>query len=44
MKTCVLSKNNMKEKCNDRYTFQTNRIPNCIADLIFKQHLTIPGC
>jgi hypothetical protein len=26
----------MNEKCNDRYTFQTNRIPSWILDLIFK--------
>jgi hypothetical protein len=27
---------NMNEKCNDRYTFQINRIPTWIPDLIFK--------
>jgi hypothetical protein len=32
---------NMNEKCNDRYTFQTNRIPTWIPDLIFKYHNTM---
>jgi hypothetical protein len=26
----------MNEKCNDRYTFQINRIPTWIPDLTFK--------
>jgi hypothetical protein len=26
----------MNEKCNDRYTFQINRVPTWIPDLIFK--------
>jgi hypothetical protein len=32
---------NMNEKCNDRHTFQTNRIPTWILDLIFKYHNTM---
>jgi hypothetical protein len=32
---------NMNEKCNDRYTFQTNRIPSWTADLIFKYQNTM---
>jgi hypothetical protein len=32
---------NMNEKCNDRYTFQINRIPTCIPDLIFKYQNTM---
>jgi hypothetical protein len=31
----------MNEKCNDRYTFQTNRIPTRILELIFKYQNTI---
>jgi hypothetical protein len=27
---------NMNEKCNDKYSFQTNRIPTWIPDFIFK--------
>jgi hypothetical protein len=27
---------NMNEKCNDRYTFEINRISSWILDLIFK--------
>jgi hypothetical protein len=32
---------NMNEKCNDRYTFQINRIPTSIHDLIFKYQDTM---
>jgi hypothetical protein len=31
----------MNEKCNDRYTFQTNKIPTSIPDLIFKYQNTM---
>jgi hypothetical protein len=31
---------NMNEKCNNSYTFQTNRIPTWIPDLIFKYQNT----
>jgi hypothetical protein len=31
----------MNEKCNDRYTFQINRIPTSIHDLIFKYQDTM---
>jgi hypothetical protein len=32
---------NMNEKCNDRHTFQINRIPTWILDLIFKYQNTM---
>jgi hypothetical protein len=32
---------NMNEKCNDRYTFEINRIPTWIPDLIFKYQNTM---
>jgi hypothetical protein len=32
---------NMNEKCNDRYTFQINRTPTRIPDLIFKYQNTM---
>jgi hypothetical protein len=31
----------MNEKCNDRYTFQTNSLPTWILDLIFKYQNTM---
>jgi hypothetical protein len=31
----------MNERCNDGYTFQTNRIPSWIRDLIFKYQNTM---
>jgi hypothetical protein len=31
----------MNEKCNDRSTFQTNRMPTWIPDLIFKYQNTM---
>jgi hypothetical protein len=32
---------NLNEKCSDRYTFQINRIPTRIPDLIFKYQHTM---
>jgi hypothetical protein len=31
----------MIEKCNERYSFHTNRIPTWISDLIFKYQNTM---
>jgi hypothetical protein len=33
----------MNEKCSDRYTFQINRIPTGIPDLIFQRIRVPPG-
>jgi hypothetical protein len=32
---------NMNEKCNDKYTFQTNGRPTWLPDLIFKYQNTM---